>query len=67
LLAEDCFGEGRAWDIYKPKIKEEALRIFDIIRIGDLPEAIYVSQKFVDVWRDHKLTGYAFKKVRLSP
>jgi hypothetical protein len=56
----------RVWDARKPGLKEEALRVFDIIRVSDFPQAVYVSQKFVDVWNDHKLTGYSFRKMRLT-
>jgi hypothetical protein len=56
----------RVWDARKARLKEEALHIFDIIRVSDFPQAVYVSQKFVDVCHDHKLTGYSFRKVRLT-
>lgn len=57
----------RTWNVHEPPFREEALRVFDIICVRESPEAVYVSQRFVDICHDHKLTGYHFKKVRLIP
>ncbi len=70
VFSQNCLsGEtgSRFWDARQAGLKEEALRVFDIIRVSDFPEAVYVSQRFEDIWRDHKLTGYSFQKVRLNP
>jgi hypothetical protein len=70
VFSQNCLSRetgSRFWDARQAGLKEEALRVFDIIRVSDFPEAVYVSQRIVDIWRDHKLTGYSFHKVRLNP
>jgi len=70
LLAKDRFGgetHSQLWNLRKPRFEEETFRVLNIVRVGDVPEAVYVSKRFVDIWHDHKLTGYSFEKLRLTP
>ena len=56
---------GRISSLRKAVLKQEALRGFHIIRLRDFPEAVYVSQLFVDIFKENALTGYSFSPVEL--
>lgn len=68
FIADDPTPEdiGRISRLRRAVLKDVALREFHIIRLQDFPEAVYVSQCFVDVYHKHGLTGYSFSPVELS-
>src|SRR5882762_3173126 len=56
---------GRISSLRKAVLKQEAVRGFHIARLSDFPEAVYVSQHFVDIFKENALTGYSFSPVEL--
>jgi len=56
---------GRISSLRKAVLKQEALRGCHIARLSDFPEAVYVSQHFVDIFKENALTGYSFSPVEL--
>jgi hypothetical protein len=57
---------GKISSLRKAVLRKSPLQGFDILRLKDFPEAVFVSQKFHDIYADNKFTGYSFSRVQTS-
>jgi len=58
---------GQISSLIRAVLNEDALREFHIVRLKEFYPAVYVSQLFVDIYTKHRLTGYSFRKIQVSP
>jgi hypothetical protein len=69
VFPEDYFlaeRRGRVSGIRKAVLGKDCLNGFHIIRLEEFKVAVFVSQHFVDIYKQNKLTGYSFTEVALS-
>jgi hypothetical protein len=68
VVPEDYFAQedrGKISSVRKVVLRESVLQGFDIVRLKDFPEAVFVSHKFHDIYVNNKLTGYSFSRVNI--
>jgi hypothetical protein len=69
VFPEDYFSaddRGRISSLRKAVLKQSTLQGLDILRLRDFPEAVFVSQKFRDLYENNNFTGYSFTQVDVS-
>lgn len=57
---------GKIGAIHKFVLHQSKLGDFDIFRLQEHPYVIILSERFVKIYKKHKLTGWVFKEVELS-
>jgi len=47
-------------------LKDKALKGFDIIRLKEYTQGLFVSERFKEIFESHKFSGYSFIEVELA-
>ena len=58
-----CFPDGSVLQIRRHVFRREVVDDVDLFKLTTRGGSIYVSQRFVDLWNSHWLTGLMFKRV----